>query len=695
MQGYKKTGSVAVVNRYLQKFYAKSGLILSLLCCSFNLYALQAIPVNDDMANATGLKNLSAYCSAGAAFNNTDATTSGYKKGSFWKSEGKDIWFKFTAIGTDISVNVTGKSGNNVNTLVTPLAAVYQLENSVLTELIGSMTSSNNLTTMYKGGLSIGQEYYIRISAENDATGSFQLCVNNYNPPKKPGQDCSSAAILCNKETFTELNISGAGNNNKEAAGSCLSTESNSAWYTWTAANNGTLTFIITPTASTDDIDWVLYDLGFNGDCKSISPQNAIRCAAGSGITCMPSYFQTGLDMASVDLREQQGCVPGQDGFVKYVDMESDHVYALLVDNFSNGNNGFTISFSGTGEFKGPTSKINVQQNYPCLKNQSFTFSSAGSNYNTLKWNFGAGANTAPLSGPGPYEVTYNTSGRKTVVLEAIGTRGCSTISSYSFDVAFQPEKPVIKASKESYCIGDQIVLSVDEVENAVYRWTGPDNFKAETATISIPVTNMKQAGDYTVYIKLNDCESDKAVVTIPPIVNKPLAGFTTDPLLPGKFSIPAPISFINQSKDAASYEWDFGDGSSATDINPTHTYTTAGIYLITLRAFSVNGCISKVSLNNLVMLQSSTLLIPNSFSPNGDGINDEFNINISNLKKFHISIFNRYGDRIFSSNSLFNSWNGQRNGATVPVGAYYYVINGLDLFNKEIKYSGSITLFR
>ncbi|MCZ4222519.1 gliding motility-associated C-terminal domain-containing protein [Pedobacter rhodius] len=666
-----------------------------MLCNGLKLYALAAVPTNDDMANAIELKSLSAYCSASGAFNNMDATASGYKKGSFWNSEGKDIWFKFTAIATDISVNITGKSGTNANTLVNPLAAVYLLENKLLTELIGSMTSSNNLTTLYKGGLSIGQEYYIRISAENDATGSFQLCINNYNPPKKPGQDCSSASILCNKETFTELNISGAGSNNKESAGSCLSTESNSAWYTWTAANDGTLTFIITPTAITDDIDWVLYDLGVNGDCKNILSKNAIRCAAGSGVNCMPIYYQTGMDNTSTDLTEQSGCVTGQDGFVKFVDMVSDHVYALLVDNFSNGNNGFTISFSGTGEFKGPSSKISMQANAPCSKNQSFTFSSTGANYNALKWNFGTDANTAPASGQGPYEVTYNSPGKKTVVLEAIGARGCSTISSYSFNVSFQPDKPVITASKKSYCIGDQLVLSISEVENAIYSWIGPDNFKAETATISVPVTSSRQAGDYSVSIKLNGCESDQAIMTIPAIINKPIAGFTTDPLLPGKFAVPAPISFINQSQDATTYEWDFGDGTISAEANPTHLYTNAGVYTINLRAFSVNGCMSEANVNNLVMLQSSALLIPNSFSPNGDGINDEFNINITNLKKFQINIFNRYGDRIFSSNNLFDSWKGDRNGQSVPVGAYYYLINGIDLFNKEIKYSGSITLFR
>jgi hypothetical protein len=171
-----------------------------------------------------------------------------------------------------------------------------------ISEMIGTSTTSANVTTYYKGALELGQIYYVRVSAENDQVGSFKLCLDNYFPPLKPGQDCGTVSILCSKETFTQLNVTGTGSNRNESAGTCLGTESNSAWYMFKASKAGSFTFVITPTVTTNDIDWIFYDLGLNGDCSMVNASNAIRCAAGSGVQCTPTYYKTGLSMTETDL---------------------------------------------------------------------------------------------------------------------------------------------------------------------------------------------------------------------------------------------------------------------------------------------------------------------------------------------------------------------------------------------------------
>ena len=671
-------------------------LFLFCLCNLFYWATVNAtVPDNDGIATAKVIADVNGYCSADADFSNIDATASGYKKGIFWNSEGKDVWFKFTAVRTDLNVTVTGKTASSTNTLIAPLVAIYTYENNVLTEIIGSMSSNNNITSAYKGGLTIGTVYYIRVSAENDAMGTFKMCINNYTPAKKPGQDCSSASVLCNKDTFTELNVSGAGTNNHEATGTCLLAESNSAWYTWSAATSGTLTFTITPIQITDDIDWVLYDLGPNGDCNQVTASNAIRCASGSGVNCTPRYYITGLDLTSTDLNEQINCVVGQDGMLKFVDMVAGHNYALLIDNVSKGNNGFTIAFGGTGEFAGPKAEVFAQVNSPCSPTQSFTLSTNASNYTALKWDFGEGASLGTANTAGPFTLTYNTPGYKTVVLETTGPRGCSIVSNTTFYVGPKPVTPIITANKPNFCINDEIKLEISEIPEATYLWTGPNNFTATTASVNIPVTNLNQAGNYSVTVTIGTCTSDLASINIPPIIKNPVASFTTDPQLPGKFAAPVPFKFINRSKDASTYAWDFGDGESSTEAEPTHIYTKAGRYTVTLNAFTVNNCVNSTSINNLVVLEAGSLLVPNSFSPNGDGVNDEFNVNIANLKKFSINIFNRFGVKVFSTNNIFNSWNGTWKNQPLPVGAYYYQIKAIDLNNKEVTYNGSITLIR
>lgn len=69
-------------------------------------------------------------------------------------------------------------------------------------------------------------------------------------------------------------------------------------------------------------------------------------------------------------------------------------------------------------------------------------------------------------------------------------------------------------------------------------------------------------------------------------------------------------------------------------------------------------------------------LIIPNSFSPNGDGINDNWNvIAIDTYKNPQIKVVNRYGQLVFESKGAKNPWDGKRMNEDVPVGVYYYMI--------------------
>lgn len=669
---------------------------LSILLSFSLLKAYAQPPNNDDIENAQPLTSIIGYCSSEGEYSNIGASASKYQKARFWLSAGKDIWYKFTALRTDITIAATGKSDNtSINTLINPLIAIYTYDGISLSEMIGSMSTSNNTTKAYKGGLIIGKEYYLRISAEANATGTFKLCVNNYNPPTKPGQDCSTASTLCNKENVSEINITGAGNNNREAAGTCLETESNTAWYKWTAANNGTLTFSITPNLNTDDIDWVLYDLGVNGDCAQVTAANAIRCAVGNGINCSPSYFVTGLNETSTDLTEQKNCPPGQDGWLKYVDMVEGHTYVLLIDNYSSGDNGFILAFGGTGEFKGPKTEVAVTKNNPCTPQQSYTFSAGTGNYSTLMWNFGEGASMADATTPGPHLINYSTNGQKNITLEATNAIGCAVITYYNLHVALKPSKPDILASKMKLCIDDVLKLSTPDVEGASYHWSGPNGFTSDKQDPEIKVTGPENAGDYTLTLSIGECESETSLINIPPIPQKAVAAFNTDPAFEAKYSIPATVRFINQSRNADRYHWDFGDNTYSNETSPTHTYTTEGTFNITLTAFTENDCSYTAVKGNLVILKEGTLLVPGAFSPNGDGVNDEFKISIANLKNFHLSVINRWGVKVFESYSMLRNWDGRHNAMDVPAGVYFYVIIGKTLVNEHVKYSGSITVLR
>ncbi|WP_231491232.1 PKD domain-containing protein [Pedobacter sp. Leaf170] len=843
-------------------------LSLFMLLCSYQTWAKLAPPANDEIADAIKITNTSAFCTDDATYNNLEATqTTTYAKPMGWLATGKDVWFKFTASKYDVNISVTGKvNAASTNTMVAPLVALYTFEanSTSISEMIGTSFSSNNVTSLYKGSLTIGQEYYIRVSAVNDNTGTFKLCVDNYFPPIKAGQDCISASILCSKESFTQLNVTGAGKNNTESEGTCLGRESNSSWYLFKASKAGTLTFVITPSVTTNDIDWVFYDLGIDGDCSKINLLNAIRCAAGSGVTCTPSYYKTGLSMTETDLTESSGCPnTSQNGFVKYVDLVEGNTYALLIDNFSSGNNGFTIEFDGTADFAGPTSEILFEKLSPCTDAQAYVFESKSENYTSLKWSFGEGASMTSSTEKGPFKISYSTPGEKVVVLEAMGSNGCNVITTQSFIVAKTPDKPLATASSVNlcqgevlqlstpavklatyhwsgpnnfsspernptipvtgpevigtyklliqvgdcvspensleilsvdlkpeadfsivtnnkceanqsftlvnasknytkvswdfgngvgsntntlndgkiityltpglrtitltietpngciatksvdltvevkpetpviainqplFCIGDVIKLSVPILTGIVYEWTGPDNFKATTNAIEIPITNLNQAGTYSVSLTSGSCIPTIASIVIPPIAKIPVANFYTEPGFNGKYSVPAPINFVNKSTDADFYEWEFGDGFTSTETNPLHTFKTDGLFKIKLTAFSKNGCFNSIILGDLLVKKESSIFTPNSFTPNGDGINDEFIVGITNLKRYKLQIFNRYGSVVFLSENIYDNWKGVFKGNDLPVGIYYYLILGTTLKNENVKYSGSVMLLR
>jgi len=837
-----------------------------LVLLSLSAFGKFTPPVNDELINAINITNTSAYCSGDAEFNNLEATPSNYNKGLNWPAVGKDVWFKFTASKFDVNVSVSGKiNANSTNTLINPLVALYAFDAATgsISELSGTLATSNNVNSLYKGALTVGQIYYVRVSAANDVTGTFKLCIDNYFPPIRPGQDCGTFSVLCTKETFTQLNVTGAGANNHESVGTCLGIESNSAWYMFKASAPGDFTFVITPTVTTNDIDWIFYDLGVNGDCSMVNASNAIRCASGSGVTCSPAYYKTGLSMTETDLTEALGCPAGQNGFVKYVDLQQDHVYAILIDNFSGGNNGFTLEFGGTADFAGPTAEIDVQKLNPCTNSQAYIFESRASNFAALKWSFGEGASLASATTAGPFTVTYNTPGEKVVVLEATGTNGCNVVTTQTFIVANTPEKPAITASdlnlcqgdvlklstpflnlanyhwsgpngfsstqqnpeiqvsgpeivgtyklyiqvgdcvseinsidilsvdlkpeaffsievnnkcetnqsfsfintsknytkvvwdfgpgiksqvdidndskvltftdpgpktitltvetdngctstfkkdilvelkpekpeissnQALFCLKDVIKLSVPAQEGVIYSWSGPNNYSATTNAIEIPVTDLNLAGQYQVVLTSGTCNSEPATIVIPAIARIPVANFFTEPLFNVKFSAPVPIVFTNTSLYGDFYEWNFGDGITSSEQNPTHIYQTDGLFRITLTAFSKNGCANSITQGDLIIKKNASTFVPNAFSPNGDGINDELVVGVTNLGKYSIQIYNRLGTQVFFTNNIFENWNGTFKGNELPVGVYYYVILGTNLSNNNVKYSGSITLLR
>jgi len=106
--------------------------------------------------------------------------------------------------------------------------------------------------------------------------------------------------------------------------------------------------------------------------------------------------------------------------------------------------------------------------------------------------------------------------------------------------------------------------------------------------------------------------------------------------------------------------------------------------------------CVSSLSKITIKVFDSTIIYVPNAFSPNNDRKNDMFHVTVQGrLKAFHISVYNRFGNMVYSSNDVNGSWEGTLKGMPAPTGIYVYVITGVSYNNKNIKQKGIITLLR
>lgn len=413
-------------------------LLILILCLPVISFAQ---PANDECIDAIVIPDVNAWCSAVAEFNNYDATISPEPSpGCFPNNQdNNDVWFAFTAIATTVNVTVIGMvpntpGGNQQN----PQFAVYSGPCDNLVEL-GCASDAFNVdqASLFAGPLNIGETYYIRVSARFGFTGTFQLCINNFNEVPNASGDCEPGVILCDKSPFTVGFLNGVGNDPNEISNvscnsaTCQITESGSTWYKWTCDDSGTLEFTITPLNPTDDIDFVIYELP-NGidDC---SGKFDLRCmASGENVGEPLSEWiactgATGLLDGDPDISETCGCQDGDNNFVDAIDMVSGRSYALVINNFSQSGNGFSIEFGGTGTFLGPEVAMNYAPEEACIGEPVIydddSFFAGG--LEEWTWTFGPTATPQSATGPGPHAVTYNRPGIKSVVLTVKSAQGC------------------------------------------------------------------------------------------------------------------------------------------------------------------------------------------------------------------------------------------------------------------------------
>lgn len=108
------------------------------------------------------------------------------------------------------------------------------------------------------------------------------------------------------------------------------------------------------------------------------------------------------------------------------------------------------------------------------------------------------------------------------------------------------------------------------------------------------------------------------------------------------------------------------------------------------------NGDLSVQSISNHLTVEPGlTLHIPNAFTPNGDGLNDEFGAIGFGVKSYSMKIYNRWGEMLFESNNIEDQWNGTYNGIKVSPGSYVYHIEALGKESKRFHEEGTVSIIK
>ena len=304
-----------------------------------------------------------------------------------------------------------------------------------------------------------------------------------------------------------------------------------------------------------------------------------------------------------------------------------------------------------------------------------------------------------------------------TVIAKA-NPSACVTTYSDSKEIAMEgyvyPDS-IIHPSALKICEGDQIVLEVDRTKNkeghyndSQIMWYKDGVVQPQYTGYSAILTSPSESGTYTVAVRGSVCQhvTKQLDSTRIKIYQKPDFYFTKNPMIveyQEGIKVPLPIVILPnvdtiRHSDYDPVEWLEDPANPATNFVPTKEEKEMQYTLTLTTGDSLLPSSQCIVTKTITVVNVLPLLIPNAFSPNGDGKNETWVI--EGLGKYPgttVKVFNRWGNVIYTDNQGYHvPWNGDHNGIPVPTGTYYYILElkqSLDGHDQER--TGSLTIVR
>ncbi len=309
------------------------------------------------------------------------------------------------------------------------------------------------------------------------------------------------------------------------------------------------------------------------------------------------------------------------------------------------------------------------------------TTSLAVNNYPSYLWSTGETTQTISVNSTANYICTVTDVNGCVNSTAHLLTVNQTPVISFTNDTSLTCEAPIIHFTNTStYPAG------------SVFSWNFSDG---ALSSLENPEHQFSQSGNFPITLTIVTPKNCTATATnnldiiFYPL---PVARFTATPQFTSMYN--STIDLIDQSDNAVTWKWELGDGTFSEQQNVKHHYEEPGKHLIKLTVTNIAGCVSETE--NTIYI--TPFYIPNAFSPNADGKNEEFfnpGFNLD-VKSYSMLVFNRWGQLIFETSNFAKGWNGtDGKGNIAPQGVYVYKLSIQTHSGKIFDYAGNVTLVR
>lgn len=310
---------------------------------------------------------------------------------------------------------------------------------------------------------------------------------------------------------------------------------------------------------------------------------------------------------------------------------------------------------------------------------------------NTFTWNFGDGTASVTRPDTAQFSHQFAAPGNYRVSLTVRDSNFCN--SPVTIDSLIRVA-PLVKAQfsiPDKGCAPFTANFKNESQAGQKFEWDFGDGSPISTQESPVHIYG---AGTFTIKLKVfddqtcNKIDSSEKTITISPNAS---AAFTFSPLQPQENTA---VNFTNFSSGATDYFWDFGDGDTSTLMNPSHIFPVSGTYKVCLTATNAQGC-STDTCKDVSAIIVPLLDVPKAFTPTQGGINSKIFVRGFGIKNMNWSIYNRWGQKIFESNSPSIGWDGKYKGVLQPMDVYAYTLEVTFSDGTTARKTGDITLLK